>query len=144
MSDYRPPLRDIKFVLEHVAELDAVAALPDFDHVDRELAFGALDEAGRFMADLIAPTNAIGDQMGAVRNDDGSVTLPDEFKRAYEQYVAAGWNAVKANPEYGGHGFPTLVGIAVMEMLTTANMAFSLCPMLTASAILALDKHGSD
>ena len=144
MSDYRPPLRDIKFVLEHVVDLPTIVDLPAFEHVDLDVALGALDEAGRFMAEVVAPTNAIGDQEGAVRNDDGTVTLPKELRDAYHRYVEAGWNAIKANPAYGGHGFPTAAGIAVMEMLTTANMALSLCPMLTASAILALDRHGSE
>ena len=143
MSDYRPPLRDMKFVLEHIVDLDAIADLPGFEHVDRDLAFGALDEAGRFMAEVIAPTNRLGDEVGATIDGDGSVTLPPEIKQAYEQFVAAGWGAVKSTVEYGGHGFPTAVGIPVMEMLTSANMAFSLCPMLSASAILALDQHGS-
>jgi alkylation response protein AidB-like acyl-CoA dehydrogenase len=46
--------------------------------------------------------------------------------------------------EYGGHGFPGSVGLAILEMMTSANMAFSLCPMLSSSAILAIDAHGSD
>jgi alkylation response protein AidB-like acyl-CoA dehydrogenase len=144
MTDYRPPLRDIKFVLEHVVGLGDIVTLPDFDHVDLDLSFTVLDEAGRFVADRIAPTNRIGDEEGATRHDDGRVTLPDPIRRAYQEYVAAGWNAVKAPTEYGGHGFPTAIGIGVLEMLTTANMAFSLCPMLTASAILALQHHGSE
>jgi len=144
MSEYRPPLRDMKFVLEHVVGLGDIIDLPSYEHVDLDLSFTVLDEAGRFMADRIAPTNRVGDEEGAVRHDDGSVTLPEPIRKAYHDYVAAGWNAVKAPIEYGGHGFPTAVGIGVMEMLTTANMAFSLCPMLTASAILALTHHGSD
>ena len=144
MSDYRPPLRDMKFVLEHLVDLDTIAEFPGYEHVDRELSFSALDEAGRFMAEVIAPTNRIGDEVGAAIDPKGTVTLAPEIKRAYEQFVTAGWGAVKSTAEYGGHGFPTVVGIPVMEMLTSANMAFSLCPMLTASAILALDQHGSD
>ncbi len=144
MSEYRPPLRDIDFVLDHIVDVAALAELPDFAHVDPELVGGLLDEAGRFMSEVVAPTNRIGDTEGAVRHDDGSVTVPAALHKAYEQYVAAGWNAVKAPPEHGGHGFPAAVGIAVQEMLTTANMAFSLCPMLTMSAILALQHHGSD
>jgi alkylation response protein AidB-like acyl-CoA dehydrogenase len=144
MSDYRPPIGEIEFVLEHIAGIEQMCALDDFRHVEPELAFGALREAARFFAEVVAPTNRAGDTQGSVRNADGSVTTPEEFKKAYEQYVAAGWNAVKAPVEYGGHGFPLIVGIAVLEMLTTANMAFSLCPMLTSSAILALQEHGTD
>jgi len=144
MSDYTPPLRDIKFVLDHICGLDEIVTYPAFEHVDPELAFGALDEAARFFSEVVAPTNRDGDTIGSVRNSDGTVTAPESFKKAYEQFVAAGWGAVKFPAEYGGHGFPGAVGLAILEMLTTANMAFSLCPMLTSSAILAIDAHGSD
>jgi alkylation response protein AidB-like acyl-CoA dehydrogenase len=144
MSDYQPPLQDIKFVLEHVAGLDAILDYPGHEHADKDLTFGILDEAGRFMADLVAPLNRIGDEEGATLHPDGSVTLPDGYKEAYTQYVAAGWNGVKSPMEYGGHGFPVVVGTAVQELLTTAAMAFSLCPMLTQSAALAMERHASE
>ncbi|MDJ0925477.1 MAG: acyl-CoA dehydrogenase C-terminal domain-containing protein [Acidimicrobiia bacterium] len=144
MSDYRPPLRDIRFVLEHIVDLEGVAALPGFEHVEAEDVYDALDEAGRFLSEVVAPTNTIGDTQGITRNDDGSVTVPDELTAAYRQYVESGWGAVKGDMEYGGHGFPSVMSTAVQEMLTSSNMAFSLCPMLTSSAVEALEAHGSD
>ncbi len=144
MSDYSPPVRDLKFVLEHICDLNEIVSYPAFEHVDPELAFGALDEAARFFSEVVAPTNRDGDTIGSIRNDDGTVTAPPSFKKAYGQYVAAGWGAVKGPMEYGGHGFPGSVGLAILEMMTSANMAFSLCPMLSSSAILAIDAHGSD
>ena len=36
MSDYRPPLRDIRFVLDHIAHLEGIAALPSYEHVEVE------------------------------------------------------------------------------------------------------------
>ena len=144
MSDYTPPLRDLKFVLENTCNLQEIVSYPAFDHVDMDVAFGALDEAARFFSEVVAPTNRDGDLIGSQLGDDGSVTAPESFKKAYQQYVAAGWGAVKSPVEYGGHGFPGTVGLAILEMLTTANMALSLCPMLTSSAILAIDAHGSD
>jgi alkylation response protein AidB-like acyl-CoA dehydrogenase len=144
MSEYRPPLEDIRFVLDHISHIDDIAQYPAFSHVDADLVGGILDEAGRFMAEVVAPLNRIGDTEGATLHPDGSVTLPAGFKEAYARYVAAGWNGVKSSPAYGGHGFPIVVGTAVQEMLTTASMAFSLCPMLTQSAVLALERHASD
>jgi len=141
---YRPPLGDIKFVLEHIVDLEALTELPAYDHVDVDTVNGVLDEAGRFMSEVVAPTNRIGDTQGSVRNDDGTVTVPEEFAKAYQQYVAAGWNGIKGDPAYGGHGFPGVIGLAVQEMLTTTNMAFSLCPMLTMSTIVALTNHGTE
>ena len=144
MSDYRPPLEDIRFVLDHVVGLDTIIGWPGFEHVDRGPIRGILEEAGRFIAELIAPLNQIGDKAGATLHGDGTVTLPDGFKEAYARYVAAGWNGVKSSAEYGGHGFPIVIGTAVQEMLTTANMAFALCPMLTQSAALAMDRFATD
>jgi len=144
MSDYSPPIRDVKFVLEHICDINEIVSYPAFEHVDAELAFGALDEAARFFSEVVAPTNRDGDTIGSIRNGDGTVTAPPSFKKAYDQYVAAGWGAVKGPMEYGGHGFPGSVGLAILEMMTSANMAFSLCPMLSSSAILAIDAHGSD
>ena len=143
MADYTPPLRDIKFVLHHIAGIDEIMGYPGFEHVDPETVEGALDEAGRFMADLIAPTNRIGDQVGSTFAD-GVVTTPPEFHTAWKQYVEAGWSAVSGPPEYGGHGFPETVGFGISEMFVTANLAFSLNPMLTGSAITLLRDHGSD
>jgi alkylation response protein AidB-like acyl-CoA dehydrogenase len=144
MSDYRPPLRDIRFVLDHVVGVDELTKLQAFSHVDREVIDSVLDEAGRLMAEVVAPTNRVGDEIGAVHHDDGTVTMPEPLKEAFATYVTSGWNAVSAPAAYGGHGFPEVVGLAVQEMLTSANMALSLCPMLTHSAVSAIYRHGDD
>ena len=73
MSEYRAPLRDIKFVLDHSWTSTSLSELPAFAHVDPELVAGLLDEAGRFMTEVVAPTNPIGDTVGTLRNDDGTV-----------------------------------------------------------------------
>lgn len=144
MDDYQPPLEEIRFVLDEVVGLGTITGWPAFEHVDTDLTHGILEEAGRFMADLIAPLNHPGDTEGSTLDSDGTVTTPAGFREAYAQFVAAGWNGVKSSREFGGHGFPIVVGTAVQEMLTTANMAFSLCPMLTQSAAMVLERYGSD
>jgi alkylation response protein AidB-like acyl-CoA dehydrogenase len=144
MTEYRPPLRDIKFALEHVADLAGIAGLPGYEHVDPEDVYDGLAEAGRFLAEVVAPTNPIGDAAGVTREEDGTVAVPDEFVAAYRHWVDAGWGAVKGDPEYGGHGFPGVMTTAIQEMLTSSNLSFSLCPMLTASAVEALAHHGTD
>jgi len=144
MAEYTAPLRDIRFVLEHLADLSGVAALPGFEHVDTDAVYAVLEENARFMEDLVAPVNRIGDVQGSVRNDDGTVTTPDGFKEAYNAYVDAGWNGVAFPIEYGGGGFPWLVGIAMQEVLTSANMAFSMCPLLNQGAVDMLLHHASE
>ncbi len=143
MADYTPPLRDIKFVLRHIVGIEDIVEYPGFEHVDLDTIDGALDEAGRFMSEVIAPTNRDGDEIGSVWMD-GRVITPDSFKDAWRKYVETGWSAVTGPLEYGGHGFPDAVGFALSEMFVSANLAFSLNPMLTGSAITVIADHADD
>jgi alkylation response protein AidB-like acyl-CoA dehydrogenase len=143
-AEYRPPLDDINFTLNHVAELGSVSKLEGFQHVDPDTASGILAEAGRFFAEVIAPLNRIGDQQGSVLDKEGNVSTPDGFREAYTKYVEAGWGGAHVAEEHGGGGLPYTVGIVIQEMFKTANMAFSLCPLLTQAAIEALIQHGTD
>ena len=142
MSEYTPPLEDMKFTLKEVVDVQSLENLSPFADVGLESLDDLLDEAGRFFSQVISPTNRVGDLQGSSLNPDGSVTTPEGFLEAYSQYVDAGWGAISFDPEYGGGGFPWLVGIAVTEMLTAANMALSLNPMLTQGSIHALSAHG--
>jgi alkylation response protein AidB-like acyl-CoA dehydrogenase len=135
MADYRPPFDDIRFVLQHVVD---VAALADVDAV-----LGIVEEAGHFFAKEIAPTNRTGDIEG-LRLEDGRVTTPTGFKEAYARYVDAGWGAVPFDEEHGGGGFPWLVAIVLQEMMTSSNMSFSMAPLLTQGAIELLSHHASE
>ena len=143
MSEYSPPLDDMKFALKEVVNVNSLSELPAFNEVGLEALDSLLDEASRFFNEVISPTNRTGDLEGSLLNDDGSVSTPSGFREAYAQYVDAGWGAISFDPEYGGGGFPWLVGIAVTEMLTAANMALSLNPMLTQGSIHALTAHGN-
>ncbi len=143
MDTYRAPVRDVRFVLEHITPLKALSSLDAFTHAEPDLVAGLLEEAGRFAAEAIAPTNRDGDNEGAVIVD-GGVKTPDSFKRVYDQYVEAGWGAVQHPPEYGGGGFPLTVANVVKEFITSANMAFSLGPLLTTGAVYLMQHHCSD
>ena len=144
MSDYTAPLDDIRFVLKHVTDLAKVAALPGYEHADADTVIGLAEEAGRFYSEQFAPLNRIGDVEHSRRNDDGTVTTPQGFDKAYRRWVDAGWPAVPFPEEYGGGGFPWLVGIVMQEMMTASNMGFSLCGLLTQGAIDMLLHYGSE
>ena len=143
VTDYAPPLRDIRFVLDEVAGLPGLLTTERFGHVDLDTVHLVLEEVGRFMAEVVAPTNRIGDQEGAVLHPDGTVTLPAPFKVAYNRMVDAGYGAIPFDPDFGGGGFPWVSALAIQEMLTSANMAFSLWALLTQGAIDAISHHGS-
>ncbi|WP_173923265.1 acyl-CoA dehydrogenase [Agromyces sp. Marseille-P2726] len=144
MSEFRPPVADLTFALEHVVGYDQVADLPGFEHADIDTVTEILSEAGDFMAEVVAPTNRAGDLEGAKLNADGTVTTPTGFAEAYAAYVEAGWGSVPLPEEYGGGSFPRTIGLALQELMMEANMAFSLAPLLTQGAIEALLNYGSD
>ena len=143
MSTYIAPLRDMQFVLNEIAGMAAISALPGNEECSVDLVESILDEASKFATGVLDPINAAGDRQGAVCKD-GVVTTSPGFKEAYQLFVDTGWNALPCRPEFGGQGLPIVVSTAVNEMWKSANMAFALCPMLTGGAIEAIAHHASD
>ncbi|MBI5107735.1 MAG: acyl-CoA dehydrogenase [Rhodocyclales bacterium] len=143
MSSYVAPLKDMMFVLTELAGLDKVAALPGYEEATTDVVEAILDESAKFTGGVLAPLNWSGDQEGVTWTDK-SVTMPKGFKEAYAQFVDNGWNALSGNPDHGGQGLPKVVSAAVQEMWKSANMSFSLCPLLTLGAIEALELAGTD
>src|SRR5487761_2043860 len=143
MSEYVAPLKDMQFVLNELAGLDQVAKLPGCEDVSAELVEQILEESGKFCGEVLSPLNHTGDAVGAKWNQ-GKVTTPKGFIAAYQQFVEGGWNALQFPAEFGGQGLPKLVATPVMEMWKSANLSFSLCPLLTGGAIEALLLSGTD
>jgi len=142
MTAYAAPLSEMRFVMNELADLGAVAALPGFEEVTPDLVDQILEEAGKFGAEVLAPINQTGDQQGCTF-ENGVVRSADGFVDAYAQFVASGWNGVAFDPEFGGQGLPWIVNTAVAEVWASANMAFSLCPMLTQAGCELLSQHGT-
>jgi alkylation response protein AidB-like acyl-CoA dehydrogenase len=143
MSAYTAPLKDMRFVLNELAGLGEVAKLPGYEEATPETVDAILEEASKFATEVLDPINYSGDQEGS-NWKDGKVTTPKGFKEAYKQYTDGGWAALPFDAAHGGQGLPKLVATAVEEMLTSANMSFSLCPLLTQGAIHALELAGTD
>ncbi|MBH64247.1 MAG: acyl-CoA dehydrogenase [Alphaproteobacteria bacterium] len=143
MSDYVAPVREMRFVLDEIASLEALTGLPGYEDVAADLVDAILGEAGKFAANELAPMNRSGDLSGS-RLENGVVYAPEGFKEAYRKFVEAGWCSVAFDPEYGGQGLPRAVSTAVSEMVAASNLSFSLCPMLTHGAVDLLIHHGTE
>lgn len=143
MADYNAPLRDMQFVINELVPLSRITALPGFEDAGEDLVAAILDEAAKFAGGVLGPLNWAGDQHGCTWSPQG-VTTPPGFKDAYRQFSEAGWIGLGCDPAFGGQGLPALVATAVGEMWHASNMAFTLCPMLTAGATEAISHHGSE
>ncbi len=138
--DYQAPVADMQFVLHRLIPLTKINTLPGYEEVSDDLVNTILEEASKFAKEVLSPLNWTGDQEGC-NYQDGEVKTPKGFKDAYAQYMEAGWISLAANPNFGGQGLPLTVATPVNEMWHSANMAFMLCPMLTAGAIEAIEHH---
>ncbi|MCL4798969.1 MAG: acyl-CoA dehydrogenase C-terminal domain-containing protein [Burkholderiales bacterium] len=140
---YTAPIQDMLFVMRELAGLDQLPRLRGCKDVTADVVEHILEENARFSREVLAPLNAVGDREGS-RLEGEAVTTPRGFKEAYRQFAEAGWPALEGPPQYGGQGLPKLVGTAALEMWKSANLSFSLGPMLTVGATEALLLRGSD
>jgi 3-(methylsulfanyl)propanoyl-CoA dehydrogenase len=140
---YRAPISDMLLALNHGAGLQAAVRAGHYGDFDADITTAVLEEAGKFATDVLAPLNRIGDQNG-IKLKDGKVTTAPGWPDAYRRWTAAGWNAVSGPEAFGGQGLPLAINAACTEIWSASNIAFGLCPLLTLSAIEALDAHGSD
>ncbi|WP_193368465.1 acyl-CoA dehydrogenase [Pelagibius marinus] len=140
---YAAPIHEMRFVLDAIADLPAIAGLPGYEEATPDLVSAILEEAGKLAGEVIAPLNHPGDREGSVF-ENGVVRTPDGFQEAYRQFVEGGWNALPFDTDFGGQGLPWCLATAVQEMWQAANLSFGLCPLLTAGAVELLQAHGND
>ena len=140
---YRAPVRDLMFALTEIVGVDRLMGDGGYPDLDRDTLAAVLEAAGVVAAEVLAPLNQPGDRAGATYQN-GKVTAAPGFAAAYKAFADGGWTSLAADPTFGGQGLPKALELAVFETMHAANMAFSLCPMLTQGAIEAIHAHGSD
>lgn len=145
MNNYTAPQRDMKFALYDVLESEKLFAKLGIANADRELMDAVLEEAAKFTQNVLAPLNAVGDEVGCVHDKNtGAVTTPPGFKEAYAQFVDGGWSGLTAPEAMGGQDLPESLGAVVKEMIDAANLAWGNYPLLSHGATEALKHHGED
>lgn len=140
MSDYRAPVDEMMFTLQHVVGFDGLPKMQEMGADDIRL---ILESAGKLASEVIAPLNASGDRETS-RFENGGVKTPKGFRDAYAQYRDGGWNGIPFDEAHGGQGLPWMVAFAVFEMWQSANMSFGLCPLLNQAAVEAIAHHGTE
>jgi len=140
---YKAPQRDMQFVMHDVLGLENLyAGLPKFADTNRELIDSVVEAAAQFCEGELAPINRSGDEEGCTF-DNGVVTTPKGFKEAYAKFVELGFGSLSAEVEHGGQGLPPTMGIALSEMMGTANWSFGMYPGLSHGAINTIEAHGT-
>jgi len=141
---YQPTLADTGFLLFDVLQAPVqLQALQGLTEADQPLMEQVLDEAGKFVAEVVAPLSREGDEVGC-RWQDGTVTTPPGFRDAYQAFVQAGWPALACAEEDGGQGLPWVLEGVLYEWLAAANHGWTMAPGLLHGAYECLRHHGSD
>ncbi|MFO1393646.1 MAG: acyl-CoA dehydrogenase C-terminal domain-containing protein [Steroidobacteraceae bacterium] len=143
MYSYRAPLRDIRFVVHEVLDIEDHYRSFGREDLNKDLLEGILEEGARFAETVLAPTNRVGDEQG-LRFEDGKVYTPPGFKEAYDRYCQDGWITMVADPQWGGQGLPAGFALAFSEMLISGNTAWKMFSGLTESASLTIAAHGTE
>ncbi|MBL42628.1 MAG: acyl-CoA dehydrogenase [Rhodospirillaceae bacterium] len=143
MPHYSPPIDEVLFTLNEITAYRELTSLSNFKDISEDLTQAVLKEAGKLASGPIADINQIGDKKGATL-ENGSVKTAPGFPEAYKKFVEGGWNGISFPEDIGGQNMPFALGLSVNEFFTSANMAFSLCPLLTSGAVEAISAHASE
>ncbi len=139
---YRAPVAGMRFLLG-VLGAGRLAATERFAEATEETIAAVLAEAARMAEDVLAPLRRAGD-LEPARLEAGGVRATPGFAGAFRALAEGGWVGIAADPEHGGMGLPLTVATCVNEMFAGANLALSLCPLLSQGQIEALEAHASD
>ncbi|GJI88316.1 acyl-CoA dehydrogenase [Duganella hordei] len=140
---YQAPLKDMLFVMNELADLAGVNALPGNEDATPDTAEAVLEENAKFVSGVVAPLNNPSDKEPSWWHD-GQVTTSKGFKEAFKAFAEAGWQGVQHPVEFGGQGLPKLLATPCIEMLNSGSISFALCALLSDGAIEALLTAGSD
>ena len=144
MPSYTAPVRDMQFILHELLKIDRYNdVLVGFAEATSDTIAAILEGAAQLSQEVLQPLNKVGDREGC-RLENGKVITPSGFKQAYDAVVEGGWIGLIGDPKYGGQGLPYVLGLAVSEMMASANMAFTMYPGLTSGAMEAIEIGGTE
>lgn len=143
MPSYKVPMKDVLFLFNDVFDMQTqFKQVVGGDQATPDMIEAIFAEGAKFSENELAPLYQSGDD-GCVWTD-GEVTTPEGFKEAYKTYIEAGWTSLTGSEGMGGQNLPSSIGLAVTEMITTANWAWAMYPGLSEGAIATLEDHGTE
>lgn len=138
MSEFDPPLEEIRFARRVVSGLRRQTFCVGAGDADDILA-----AAARFAKNIFLPLSSVGDREGC-RFENGRVTTPTGFTKAYQSFVHDGWNGVGIPARLGGQGLPFSVALAVSEIFNASNISLAMGVMPSAGAVELIDRFGTE
>ncbi|MDJ0785009.1 MAG: acyl-CoA dehydrogenase [Desulfosarcinaceae bacterium] len=135
--------RDVEFVLHEQLNVGDLSQHEKYAEFNKKTIDMVIKEARNLAIKEILPTLKEGDEQG-VKFENGQVTTPESFKRAYELLCEGEWTALPEDPEWGGGGMPRSVALAAGDYFNGANYGFMMYAGLTHGAALLVEHFGTE
>ncbi|RSN43246.1 acyl-CoA dehydrogenase [Actinomadura sp. WAC 06369] len=124
MGHYKSNLRDLEFNLFEVFRRQDLLGSGPYAELDEDTVRSILDEVNRLAEGPLADSFEDADRNPPVFDPaDGSVTMPESFKKSYQAWMDAEWYRLDLVPAFGGSGAPRSLTWAVAEQVLGANPA---------------------
>ena len=125
--------RDIDFVLHEQLQIEALSEHEKYAEYNKKTIDLVISEARNLAIKELLPAQIDGDREGA-RFENGKVTVPASYHKAWELFKEGEWVALSDDPEWGGQGMPATLSLAANDYFIGANFAFMMYPGLTHGA----------
>jgi len=135
--------RDVDFVLHEQLQVEELSKHEIFAEFNKKTVDLIISEARNLAIKEILPTQEEGDREG-VNFENGQVTVPESFHKAWELFKEGEWLAMIEDPKWGGQGMPRAVALAASDYMNGANFAFMMYPGLTHGAGKLVETFGTD
>ncbi len=133
MGNFKVNQKDIFFILKEQLNYGALCDLDRYKDLNEKTLDMLVNEAISFAKGVVDPLQEVGEESG-IKFENGKVSMPSEFKKAFKQCGENGWIGVDLDEEYGGQAFPSLMTIVKNDLLYGACQGFNSAPGLTRGA----------
>ena len=134
--------RDVDFVLHEQLKLGELSKHEKFAEFNKKTIDLVISEARNLAIKELLPIQIDGDREGA-RFENGKVTVPQSFHKAWGLFKEGEWLALSDSAEWGGQGMPATLSLAANDYFIGANFAFMVYPGLTHGAGRLIETFGT-
>jgi hypothetical protein len=135
--------RDVDFVLHEQLNVEQLSQFEKFEEFNRKTVDMVVSEARNLAIKELLPYLKEADEEGCTF-DNGKVTVPKAFHRAYKLFCEGEWIAMCDDPRWGGQGMPATVALAANNFFNGANYPFMLHNILSHGAGKLVESFGTE
>jgi alkylation response protein AidB-like acyl-CoA dehydrogenase len=135
--------RDQDFVIWEQMNNEQIIQHPKYKTFSRKTCEMIMTEARTLALKELLPTMKDGDEQG-VHFENGNVTVPASYHRAFKLMVEGEWNNLGADPEIGGQGAPGFLAASVAEYFMAANWSLACYTTMGNGTANLIQKYGTE